>query len=512
MMTQNESRQAKQGKVYLIGSGPGDPGLITVKGRKILDRADCIIYDFLAPGSLLGNNTDAELICVGKSGKSHTMEQDEINRLLVRKAREGKLVARLKGGDPFIFGRGGEEALALAAEGVSFEIVPGVSSAYGVPAYAGIPVTHRGMTTSVSFITGHEDPTKDQSDLDWEKISTAAGTLVFLMGVKNLPMIASNLVKYGRSPDEEVALIRWGTTARQQTVTGTLENIAAMAAERDFTPPAIIVVGKVVSLRSSLAWFDRLPLFGKTFIVTRTREQAGALTEKLMEAGAEVFEVPTIKIEDPATFHSLDESIDTLKGRHYRWVIFTSPNGVRKFFERLQGKNLDTRVLAGVAIAVIGPSTAEALKEFGLIADLMPESFRAEGILEKMSALEGEKILLVRAQEARDILPESLREKGNSVDIAVAYRTVAPPESRKLLGDILRERSVDLVTFTSSSTAENFAALIQDRLIIEKMKCVSIGPITSATARDLGFDVILEADEYTIEGLVNTILHYFTKG
>jgi uroporphyrinogen III methyltransferase / synthase len=503
--------QSDRGKVYLIGAGPGDPGLMTVKGKRLLEKADCIVYDYLASESLVRDRKDAELIYVGKSGKSHTLEQQEINRLLVKKAREGKIVARLKGGDPFIFGRGGEEALELAKAGIEFEIVPGVSSAYGAPAYAGIPVTHRGVTSSVAFVTGHEDPTKESSDIDWEGIS-ACGTLVFLMGVKNLPSIAENLIKNGRSPDEPVALIRWGTTPRQQTLTGTLKDIARKAAKKNFAPPAIILVGKVVSLRKKLAWFDRKPLFGKTFIVTRTREQASALSEKLSDAGAMVIEIPTIEIMEPETFHSLDESIKKLKEKFYRWMIFTSANGVRSFFRKATEKGLDARLLAGTLIAVIGPSTGEALREWGIIPDLMPSSYRAEGILEEMSEVRGKNILIVRAEEARDVLPDSLREMGNTVDIAVAYRTIAPSRSRELLKELSGSTHVDMVTFTSSSTAKNFAALADGVPALKELPCASIGPITSDTAREEGFQVLVEAEDYTIDGLVEALLNYQRKG
>ncbi len=509
-MRHRETQRSEKGKVYLIGAGPGDPGLITVKGKRLIDEADCIIYDFLIPESLLRNATDAELIYVGKSGAHHTMEQEEIHSLLVEKAREGKKVVRLKGGDPFIFGRGGEEALELAGQGIEFEVVPGISSAYSVPAYAGIPVTQRGMTSMVSFITGHEDPTKKQSEIDWEKISGAPGTLVFLMGVKNLSVIVDNLIRHGRSPDEDVAVIRWGTTARQQTVAGQLKNIVRKTENENFKPPAVIVVGKVVSLRESLTWFDRKPLLGRTFIVTRTREQASALTDRLTDAGAEVMEIPTIKIVAPESFDSLDISIKKLKDSRYEWVIFTSPNGVNKFFERAFLKGFDARLFKAAAIAVIGPSTADALKEHGLLADLIPASYRAEGIIEEMKELRGRNILIVRAEQARDVLPDSLREKGNKVDIAVAYRTVVPPESRENLRKALSECNVDMVTFTSSSTAKNFDEMLEDPAVKKKLRAASIGPVTSEAARECGFEVSIEAREYTVKGLSDAIISYYS--
>lgn len=511
-MNRREAQGSEQGKVYLIGAGPGDPGLITVKGRGLIDEADCIVYDNLIPESLLRNASNAELIYAGKSGACHTLEQEEINEILVRKAREGKIVVRLKGGDPFIFGRGGEEALELAKEGITFEVVPGISSAYAVPAYAGIPVTQRGITSTVTFVTGHEDSTKKSSDIDWENISGISGTLVFLMGVKNLPSIVENLIRFGRSPDEDVAVIRWGTTARQQTVAGQLHNIVERAEKENLKPPAVIVVGSVVSLRESLAWYEKKPLFGRTFIVTRTREQASGLSHRLADAGAEVIEIPTIKVVPPESFDSLDGAISKMKDSRYEWVIFTSPNGVRRFFQRAFDKGFDARIFKTSSIAVIGPSTADALKEYGLAADLVPASFRAEGILEEMKDVRGKSILIIRALEARDVLPDSLRENGNTVDIAVAYMTIPPPESRELLHRALSSGTVDMVTFTSSSTVKNFALLIDDPVVKKKLRSASIGPVTSETARKCGFPVSIEAEEYTVNALADAIIRYYSAG
>lgn len=499
----------KPGKVYLIGAGPGDPDLITVKGHRLLAEADCVIYDYLAAKALIGEKKDLELIYVGKTGKAHTMEQNEINELLVAKAREGKTVARLKGGDPLIFGRGGEEALALADAGIEFEIVPGISSAYGAPAYAGIPVTHRGMTSTVAFITGHEDPTKDKSDIAWDKIATGIGTLVFLMGVRNLPAIAENLIAHGRSPDTEVALVQWGTTAKQRTLVGKLSNIAKRAEEEKFAAPAIIVVGSVVSLRDKLAWFDRKPLFGKTFLVTRTREQASALSGLLISSGADVIEIPTIRIKDPESFTSVDESIEKLQNQYYQWVIFTSPNGVDRFFSRLSIGNIDSRIFAGTKLAVIGPATGEALKRYGLRADLVPSEHRAEGIIDEIGDVRGRNILIARAKEARDVLPATLGRDARSVDIAVVYETVIPEESREALNSALSSGRIDMVTFTSSSTCRNFHELLDDKGIAGTLPCASIGPITSETAHELGFDVRIEAGSFTIDGLVEAIKDYY---
>lgn len=512
MLEAKKTCREKNGKVFLIGSGPGDPGLITVKGKKILDKADCIIYDFLASEVFIKNRAGLELIYVGKTGKKHTMEQEEINALIVQKAKEGKTVARLKGGDPFIFGRGGEEALELSREGIEFEIVPGISSAYGAPAYAGIPVTHRGITSTVAFITGHEDPAKEKSDIEWEKISTGIGTLVFLMGMKNLPYIAENLIKYGRSPDEEIALIQWGTTSRQKVLVGTLKDIAGRAEKEKFTPPAVIVVGKVVSLRNRLAWFDSKPLLGKTFIVTRTRQQAGALTEKLMAEGARVIEIPTIKIVDPESWQGVDEAIKKFNNHYYQWIIFTSPNGVEKFFYRLNFNKLDSRIFSCSKIAVIGPATAEALKRFGLDADLTASEHTAEGILDEIGEVSGQNILIARAKEARDILPQTLQKTARAVDIAVVYETITPEESRALLNEAVKSKSIDMITFSSSSTACNFYKMLENKKIAAALPCASIGPVTTKTAQNLGFKVAIEAKKYTIDGLLEAIKEYYSKG
>ena len=508
-MPEKKRKKTTRGSVYLIGAGPGDPGLITVKGKRLIQEADCIIYDFLASKALLAEVKAKELIYVGKSGKQHTLEQEEINRLLVRKAKEGKTVARLKGGDPFIFGRGGEEALLLAGEGIDFEIVPGVSSAYGAAAYAGIPVTHRGLTSTVAFITGHEEPGKQKSDIAWDRISTGAGTLVFLMGVKNLSHIVDNLIKWGRPADTEVALIHWGSTSRQKTITGTLTDIVQKAQKEKLKSPTIIVVGKVVSLRDRLAWFDRKPLFGKTFIVTRTREQASELSGRLIAQGAAVIEIPTIQIVDPPSFSAVDRSIKKLREHYYHWVIFTSANGVERYFARISVKGFDSRICAQARIAVIGPGTADALKRHGLSADLIPSDYRAEGILAEIGEVRGQNILIARARDARDILPETLLTSANSVEVTAVYETVLPPGSMALLHETLKEESVDMVTFTSSSTASNFHTLLDGKFSPGAIKCASIGPVTAKTGRELGFDVAVEAGTYTIDGLVQGIMDYF---
>jgi uroporphyrinogen III methyltransferase/synthase len=501
------SKKNRVGKVYLVGAGPGDPELISVKGSNLILDADCIIYDFLAPINLLKHRKDAELIYVGKTAGKHTVEQERINRLIVEKANEGKTVIRLKGGDPFIFGRGSEEAMVLVKEGIDFEIVPGISSAYGVPAYAGIPVTQRGKTSSVAFITGHEEPTKGKSDIAWDKISTGVGTLVFLMGVKNLSLIAKNLIKNGRDPQTDVAIIRWGTTSKQQTLTGKLADIAEKATEAGIKHPAVIVVGDVVSLREKLQWFEKKPLFGKTIIVTRTREQSSSLAVKLAHYGANLIEIPTIKTTIPDSFDSIDKAIKNLNEKKYQWVIFTSSNGVKYFLKRIEEKGYDSRLFAGTKIAVVGLATAKALKEYGLVADRIPKDFRGEGIVEALADIKGESILLARAEVAREVLPKNLVNNGNEVDIAVAYKTVVAEESKNVLIKAIENERIDLVTLTSSSTASNFSKLLEG---IDKsgLKFASIGPVTTKTAKKLGFNVVTEAKESTIDGLVEEIVRY----
>ncbi len=497
--------------VYLIGAGPGDPGLMTVKGLECLAKAEVVVYDYLAnPRFLSAAGPDAELIYVGKKGFSKHVTQDEINSILVEKAREGggRVVARLKGGDPFIFGRGGEEALALHEAGIRFEVVPGISSGYAAPAYAGIPVTHRGITTDMAFVTGHEDPTKETSDVDWAGLATAVGTVCFFMGVKNLPEITSKLMEFGRSPDTPVALVRWGTTPRQETLTGTLADIADKAAAAGFKAPAITVVGEVVRLREQLAWFEDRPLFGKTVVVTRSRAQASELSERLSDLGAEVLEFPTIKIADPEEWEPVEEAIRNLGV--YDWVVFTSVNGVDYFFDRMSKMDADARQFAGCRVAAIGPATAARCTERGIRPDYVPDEYRAEGVLEgfcERGVGEGTRVLLPRALEAREVLPETLREHGALVDVVPVYRTVLGAGDDNVL-ERLAEGTVDIITFTSSSTVRNFMKLAEGTDIaptLRKALVASIGPITSDTARELGLKVGVQAEEYTISGLIAAI-------
>lgn len=503
-------------KVYLVGAGPGDPGLITVKGLACIEQADVLIYDFLASPSLLKYaSKHADIIYVGKKGGDHTLPQAKINALLVEKAKSGLIVTRLKGGDPFIFGRGGEEAEVLIDAGIPFEIVPGVTSAVAAPAYAGIPLTHREFTSTLAFVTGHEDPEKKESSIDWPSLARGIGTLVFLMGVKNLPHITGRLLKHGMHPDTPVAVVRWGTTPKQFTVTGTLHTIVERVRAADLKPPAIIVIGHVVKLRKKMKWFETRPLMGRRIVVTRSREQASELVKYLSDLGAECLECPTIKIVPPDDLKPLDEAIQNLSS--YDWLIFTSVNGVHFFFHRLFEKGLDVRALNILHTAVIGPATAKRLLDFGLKSDIIPESYRAESVVKAFSGKDivGKKILLPRAKEARPVLPLELTKMGAHVDEVTAYRTQPVNNEAESILARLKERSVDMITFTSSSTVKNFHAFLPPEDLQNLMQGVtiaSIGPITSDTARSLGFEVHVVAKSYTIPGLCQAIQqHYQTQ-
>jgi uroporphyrinogen III methyltransferase / synthase len=502
------------GKVYLVGAGPGDPGLITVKGKECIQKADILIYDYLASPSLLRYaNKKAEMIYVGKKGGDHTLSQDGINDLIVKKAGTGAIVTRLKGGDPFIFGRGGEEAEVLIEAGIPFEVVPGVTSAIAAPAYAGIPLTHRKFTSTVAFITGHEDPNKNNSNIDWGSLAKGIGTLVFLMGVKNLPDIVDQLIKNGKSSETPVALVRWGTTSRQETVSGILSDIVEKVRAAKLKAPAIIVVGDVVRLREQMKWFESRPLLGKKIVVTRAREQASDLVTRLSEMGAEVLECPTIKVVPSKDQSSLDFAISRLK--LYDWIVFTSVNGVGYFFERLFSNGLDVRSLGHLNIAAIGPATADKLLKFGLKTDIIPETYRAESVVEAFlkEHIAGKKILLPRAGEARPVLPVELRKMGAVVDEIGIYNTIQDCRNADILLEDLRNGGIDMVTFTSSSTVKNFKALIPDNMFISLLEGVtiaSIGPITAETAQEIGLNVHVIADDFTIPGLCKAIVQHYS--
>jgi uroporphyrinogen III methyltransferase/synthase len=500
-------------KVYLVGAGPGDPELITVKGLECIKKADVLIYDFLASPLLLKHASEnTEIIYVGKKGGDHTLSQDRINALIVEKAKSGSTVTRLKGGDPFIFGRGGEEAEVLIEAGIPFEIVPGVTSAIAAPAYAGIPLTHRKFTSTVAFVTGHEDPAKEGSSIDWESLVKGIGTIVFLMGVKNLPHITDRLLSHGMDPKTPVALVRWGTTPRQFTVTGTIDTIVERVKAAGLKPPAIIVVGHVVKLRETMKWFENRPLMGRSIVVTRAREQASELVKRLSDLGAECIECPTIKTAPPEDIKPLDTALDHLSS--YAWLIFTSVNGVNFFFNRLFEKNKDVRALNHVQTAVIGPATAERLFDFGFKSDIVPESYRAESVVKAFAKedIAGKKILLPRAKEARPVLPLELTRMGAVVDEVTAYCTKAVKENADVIIERLKERTIDMITFTSSSTVKNFRALLPPEgldNLIQGVTVAGIGPITADTARNLGFDVHIVAESYTIDGLCEAIQQYY---
>lgn len=498
-------RSMNSGICYLVGAGPGDPGLLTLRGKHCLEQAQVVIYDYLSNPELLRHAPEsAEKIYVGKKAGQHTLTQDAINALLVEKTSAGHIVVRLKGGDPFIFGRGGEEAEALVEAGCKFEIVPGISSAIAGPAYAGIPVTHRAHNTALTIFTGHEDPSKPESSLDYTAIARTPGTKVMLMGVERLADISASLRDGGMAAETPVALVRWATTGRQQTLVGTLGDIAEKAAAEGFKAPAVAVLGEVVNLRPTLNWFESRPLFGKRIAVTRTRKQAGVLIDALRALGADAYELPTIRIEPP---QNKREFYELVKDAHtYDWVVFTSPNGVDAFFEAFYALYKDARSIGGVRIAAIGPATAERVRHYHLDVDLQPEKYVAEEIIKSLqeeTTVENLKILLARAENAREVLATELTRLGAIVDEAIAYRTV--PETSDVSGGIARfqEEGADVVTFTSSSTAENFVALKLP--LPEHLKTASIGPITSATMRKLGLDVDIEAPVHDIPGLVQAI-------
>lgn len=505
------------GMVYLVGAGPGDYQLLTLKAAECLKKADVVVYDHLADERILRwAPRKAEFIYVGKMSARHTMKQEDISRLLVAKAQENKCVVRLKGGDPFVFGRGGEEALLLAENGVPFEIVPGVTSAIAVPAYAGIPVTHRKKAASFAVVTGHEDPTKGESSIRWDKLATAVDTLVFLMGVENLPYITKQLVAHGRPADTPASVIRWGTKPEQETLVTTVGEAAAAVVKSGLKPPAIFIVGDVVNLRDKLAWFDKpevRPLFGVTVLVTRSRAQASQLTMKLDALGARCIELPAIRIMPPPdNYKAVDAAIGNLAA--YDWLIFTSANGVDAFFARLFAAGKDARSFARAKLAAIGRATAKQLKKYGLNADLMPGEFRAEGIIAALKGVlkPGERLLIPRALEAREILPESLREYGAVVDVAPVYETVTEAEDPAAVRELLAAGAIDFATFASSSTVKNLAKLLGDASLLKKTKIIAIGPITAQTCESLGLTPAAVAEEYTIDGMIRAIREHAANG
>ena len=505
-------------KVYLIGAGPGDPGLFTLKGKAILEQADVVIYDYLANEDLLAYaRPDAEIIYAGKKGGDHTMPQGEINALIVAKAKEGKMVARLKGGDPYMFGRGGEEAEAVLEAGIPFEVVPGISSAQAGTAYAGIPLTHRAFASSVCFATGHEDPTKPETAHDWHSLARGQSTLVFFMGMKNLPDISRKLIEAGMPEDTPAALVHWGTTARHRSLAATIGTLPQAAKEHGFTAPSLIVVGQVVTLRDKLGWFEQKPLLGKGIVVTRSREQGSDTAKLLAEAGARVIQFPTIAVTPLEDYALVREAIGKLS--EYQWVIFTSANGVRYFWEQLEGLGLDARVFGqggGVKVAAIGDATAQALRGKGIVPDFIPESFVAESMAQGLLAAcgptpAGLSMLLPRAQDARDALPGELAKHGIRVDILPVYVTRPSGERRDEVLARLEAGEVNCITFGSSSTVTNFLALIPADVLQKhpEVKLACIGPITAATLEKAGLACDIQPGEHTIAGLVQALVAVF---
>jgi uroporphyrinogen III methyltransferase/synthase len=479
-------------KVYLIGAGPGDPSLITVKGRRILETADVILYDHLAPAALLSvAPASAERIYVGKKKSAHAFTQDQICAMLIERALQGRTVVRLKGGDPFIFGRGGEEAEALADAGIPFEVVPGVTTPLGIAAYTGVPLTHRDHTSAVTFVTGHA-----VAEIDWDKVGLAE-TLVIFMGLTTFPQIARELMARGRSPETPAMAVRWATRPDQETLAGTLATLPCLIEQHGMKPPATVIVGEVVRLREKLNWYENLPLFGKRIVVTRAKGQAGGLAASLEALGACVIEIPTIEIQPPADPAPLDRAIDNLAS--YDWLIFTSANGVRYFIERLDRSATDLRSLRA-RICAIGPATRAAVEALHLKVDLMGAEYVAESLLEAFAAhdLSGKRVLLPRAAVARDVIPTELAKRGAEVDVAEAYRTVAPEVTEPF------PDAVDAITFTSSSTVQNFVSLYGAEPL-RGVKAISIGPVTTRTALSLGVEIAAEAQPFTVDGLLEAI-------
>ncbi|MBI4654011.1 MAG: uroporphyrinogen-III C-methyltransferase [Nitrospirae bacterium] len=526
-----------KGKVFIVGAGPGDIGLLTVKGLKCLQRAEVVIYDFHLNAQVLNYiNHDAEFIYAGKRGGQHTMAQEQINQILIEKAKEGKIVCRLKGGDPFIFGRGGEEAEALSREGIEFEIVPGVSSAVAAPAYAGIPLTHRSYSSSFAVVPGNEDISKQESSIDWAKLAAGVGTIVFLMTVKNINIVCQRLVENGRSPDTPVAVIRWGTRPEQKTIVGNLKNIAELTREKDIKPPAVMVVGEVVKLRDTLKWYEKKPLFGYRILVTR--EHSGGF-ETLEELGAEIMEFPTVEILPPEDWKELDNAINRVE--FYNWLIFTSVNGVKFFFKRFFEHDKDVRDLKGIKICAIGTKTAEETRRYGIKVDLVPQEFNAEGLISAIAQsqsikeskyqsfkasdtmtlghsdtntaselLKDLRFLMPRAETAREIFPEKIREFGGEIDVVVAYRTLKPQLHGKRLRRFLKEGRISIATFTSSSTFNNLMEIMGEDAheLLRGVLIAVIGPVTAKAVEKAGLTVNIMPQQATVEAMVEEIIEW----
>ncbi len=499
-----------RGICYLTGAGPGDLGLVTLRAKECIEIADVIAYDYLVNKEVLAwARPDAEIIYVGKQADQHTLPQESINALLIAKVKAGKIVTRLKGGDPYVFGRGGEEAEELHAAGCDFEIVHGISSTIAGPGYAGIPVTHRDHCSQLTIFTGHEDPEKEESSLNFTQLANTPGTRIMLMGVGRIAILAGKLVEHGAAADTPVALVRWATTGRQETLTGTLGTIAALVAERGFKAPAVCVIGGVVTLRDKLNWFERRPLFGKRIVVTRTRSQAGDISRQLRALGGDTFELPTIRIEPPVDQMEFGRIVQ--EAHTYEWIIFTSPNGVSAFFDLFFKLYKDARDIGGAKLVAIGPGTEKKLKEYHLSAEFVPQKAVAEALVKELiehaGGIEHQTVLWVRPAEARDVIAAALTKHGAIVDEATAYRTV--PETSDLTGGQarFREEGADVITFASSSAVDNFLAL--GLPIPKNCKIASIGPVTTTALKRHKLKPHIEAKQHDIPGLVEAIRLFF---
>ncbi len=501
------------GVVYLVGAGPGDPGLITVRGLELLESADVVVHDRLVDARLIRRaRTDAEVVDVGKTPGGRGARQDDIHALLIARASEGMSVVRLKGGDPFVFGRGGEEAMALLRAGIPFEVVPGITSAIAAPAYAGIPVTHRGVASAVTFVTGSDSPGKADTDVDWSALARTNGTLVVLMGWRSMESVVARLRSEGLPGDTPAALVEWATGPRQRTVTGTLSDIIENGRAQGLGPPIVAVFGGVAALREDIRWFDNRPLFGKRVLVTRSRTQASALSRLLEGRGAEVVEIPTIRNTPPEDYAELDSAIRRLPG--FDWIVFTSTNAVDAVFDRLGEAGLDSRALHGMRVAAIGQSTARELRDRGIAADMIASLSISEGLVKEMAAIgvSGSRILVPGAETRREALASGLAELGADVDVVAAYRTVNVESSPAAVEAALAD-GIDVATFTSSSTVRGLVRLLNgDVAKLDGVAVACIGPVTAAEARAAGLDVAILASESTVEGLVEAVTAHCVGG
>jgi uroporphyrinogen III methyltransferase/synthase len=517
MMNKAGLRMAKKGRVYLVGAGPGDPGLLTLRAKEVLSRADAVIYDTLVSPMIVNwAPSTAQKIFRGKRAKPGALSQAAINRLLVKLAKQGKQVVRLKGGDPFVFGRGAEEAEALIEAGLEFEVVPGVTSVIAVPAYAGIPVTHRNLNSSFTVVTGHEDPTKQNPQINWMNLAQSQGTLVFLMGLHALQRVCHRLIEEGKSPSTPAAIIQAGTTSRQKTVTGTLQTLPNLARKAKLKPPATVVVGPVVALRDSLQWIQRRPLFGWRVLVTRGRLPYNSLSELLARQGAEVVEIPTIEL---AALPLTASQINLVRQvSNYDWIIFSSANAIEYFMAAFLREGLDVRALRGVQIACVGEATAQALRKYGLIADLVPKEFKQEGFIRAFKHLElkGRKVLVPKAREGREVFESFLKSKGARVDLLTLYENRVPVGARRQIEELFEEQGgVDLLTFASSSAVEHFFRLltpVQRKKWTSKLPLAVMGPVTARAARKWKAKVAVQPARYTVADLVEAIVKWTHKG